>query len=133
MNYRYYVSNWFIPRGQIALNLGPITIIKKDWFNKANAKTKTYILRHQYIHYQQWLKRPWTHHWKYWLNLEYRFDCEIEAYAHNVINDKTSKKWIVDFCYQNYANLGYDMLTKTTIKKTLERKIMKLNWGKDGS
>ena len=55
-NYRYYVSNWFIPRGQIALNLGPITIIKKDWFNKANAKTKAYILRHQYIHYQQWLK-----------------------------------------------------------------------------
>ena len=30
MNYRYYVSNWFIPRGQIALNLGPITIIKKE-------------------------------------------------------------------------------------------------------
>ena len=36
MNYRYYVSNWFIPRGQIALNIGPITIIKKDWFNKAS-------------------------------------------------------------------------------------------------
>ena len=31
---KIYLSNWLVPRKMVAINIGPISIIKKDWYDE---------------------------------------------------------------------------------------------------
>jgi hypothetical protein len=100
---KIYLSNWLVPRKMVAINIGPISIIKKDWYEAAGENTRQYIERHENIHYIQFLRNPWTHYIRYLFNPKYRLMCEIEAYAHNVVHDKTAKSWVIKFLCSEYG------------------------------
>ena len=46
---KIYLSNWLVPRKMVAINIGPISIIKKDWYEAAGENTRQYIERHENI------------------------------------------------------------------------------------
>lgn len=122
---KIYLSNWLVPRNYVAINIGPISIIKKNWYNKASKETKKYIERHENVHYQQFLRKPWSHYWLYLTRPIYRINCEIEAYAHNVVFDNTSIDWCVKFMENNYFGHGY---SAGFIKQLLNREVMRIKW-----
>ena len=45
-----YLSNWLVPRKMVAINIGPISIIKKDWYEAAGENTRQYIEPVSYTH-----------------------------------------------------------------------------------
>jgi hypothetical protein len=126
----FILSNWlFIHLSKsVAVTFGYIAILKKSWFETADPKTQKCIKRHIWIHYQQFKRNPWTHYFRYYNRPDYALECEIEAFAHNIIKDNISKTWVADYCYKNYALFNQTIWTKAKVKKELDRQIMKVKW-----
>lgn len=75
----FYVNknSIFLKHGKFSgMNYGFITFISRE----LSDINKQAIYIHEYTHYKQWKRKPFTHLIRYELSKKYRYECELEAY-----------------------------------------------------
>ena len=68
-------TNWFIPKRFAAYNLIIVCFIRPEF------KYDKGLHDHEYVHYLQWKRHPFTFPFMYLFNKTYRYCMEVEAYA----------------------------------------------------
>jgi hypothetical protein len=72
-------TNWFIPKRFDAYNLIIVCLIRPEF------KYDKGLHDHEYVHYLQWKRHPFTFPFMYLFNKTYRYCMEVEAYAAQLV------------------------------------------------